>query len=102
MLALGGAKRRAVAAALLLDSNRVVAAERLIDLVWGEQPPPSAAGSLQNHVLRLRAELGDRIATRAPGYVLRVEPGELDLDKFAGWPCPTFSCTLPEPRARSP
>src|SRR3954470_21967599 len=84
MLALGGSKRRAVAAVLLLDANRVVAAERLIDLVWGGEPPASAAGSLQNHVLRLRTELGDRIATRAPGYVLRVEPGELDLDKFRG------------------
>ncbi len=81
-LPLGGSKRRAVAAALLLEPNRVVASERLIDLVWGDDPPASAHSSLQNHVLRLRPQLGKRLATRAPGYVLRVEPGELDLDRF--------------------
>ena len=79
---LGGAKRRAVAALLLLDANQVVSTERLVDGVWGDDPPAAATGSLQNHVLRLRRELGDRLVTRAPGYVLRVEPGELDLDRF--------------------
>jgi DNA-binding SARP family transcriptional activator len=82
VLALGGAKRRAVAALLLLHANRVVAAEQLIDGVWGDEPPPSAAGSLQNHVLRLRRELGDRLVTQAPGYLIRTEPGELDLERF--------------------
>ena len=81
-LQLGGAKRRAVAALLLLDANQVVSTERLVDGVWGDDPPPAATGSLQNHVLRLRRELGDRLVTRAPGYVLRVEAGELDLDRF--------------------
>ena len=79
---LGGPKRRAVVAALLLHPNRVVGAEQLVDLVWGEDPPASAAGSLQNHVMRLRRELADRIVTRAPGYLARIEPGELDLDRF--------------------
>ena len=82
VLALGGAKRRAVAALLLLHANRVVAAEQLIDGVWGDEPPPSATGSLQNHVLRLRRELGDRLVTQAPGYLIRTEPGELDLERF--------------------
>ena len=77
-------KRRAVVAALLLHPNRVVSAEQLIDLVWGDDPPAAALGSLQNHVLRLRRELGDRLVTRAPGYLVRVEPGELDLDRFRG------------------
>jgi DNA-binding SARP family transcriptional activator len=79
---LGGLKRRAVVAALLLHANRVVASEQLIDLVWGDHPPAAALGSLQNHVLRLRRELGDRLVTRPPGYLLRVETGELDLDRF--------------------
>ncbi len=79
---LGGLKRRAVVAALLLHVNRVVASEQLIDLVWGDDPPAAALGSLQNHVLRLRRELGDRLVTRPPGYLLRVETGELDLDRF--------------------
>jgi DNA-binding SARP family transcriptional activator len=82
MLPLGGAKRRAVAALLLLEANRVVPSERLIDGVWGDDPPAAAAGSLQNHVLRLRRVLGDRLVTRAPGYLMRVEPYELDLDRF--------------------
>src|SRR5262245_26486114 len=81
-LQLGGSKRRAVAALLLLDANQVVSTERLVDGVWGDDPPATATGSLQNHVLRLRRELGDRLVTRAPGYLLRVEPGELDLDRF--------------------
>ncbi len=82
VLPLGGLKRRAVAAVLLLQPNRVVASEQLIDLVWGDDPPATALSSLQNHVLRLRRELGDRLVTRPPGYLLRVEPGELDLDRF--------------------
>ena len=78
----GGVGRRATLAALLLEPNRVVAADRLVDVLWGESPPPSARGSLQNHVWRLRRVLGDRLETRAPGYLLRVEPEDLDLDRF--------------------
>ena len=81
-LPLGGSKRRAVAALLLLEANHVVATERLVDGVWGNAPPAAAVGSLQNHVLRLRRVLGDRLVTRSPGYLLRVEPYELDLDRF--------------------
>ena len=79
---LGGPKRRAVIASLLLHPNRVVSSEQLVDLVWGDDPPAAALGSLHNHVLRLRRQLGDRLVTRSPGYLLRVEPGELDLDRF--------------------
>jgi DNA-binding SARP family transcriptional activator/tetratricopeptide (TPR) repeat protein len=79
---LGGAKRRAVLALLLLDANQVVSTERLIDGVWGDEPPAGALASLQNHVLRLRRELGERIVTRAPGYLMRVERDELDLERF--------------------
>jgi DNA-binding SARP family transcriptional activator len=82
VLPLGGSGRRATLALLLLEANRVVSAERLIDNVWGDAPPSSAHGSLQNHVWRLRRVLGDRLETRAPGYLLRIEPGELDLERF--------------------
>jgi DNA-binding SARP family transcriptional activator/tetratricopeptide (TPR) repeat protein len=82
VLPLGGARRRAVLALLLLDANRVVSVDRLVDGVWGDAPPASALASLQNHLARLRQELGERLVTRAPGYVLRVEDGELDLDRF--------------------
>ena len=82
VIPLGGAKRRAVMALLLLDANRVVSVDRLVDGVWGGSPPPSALASLQNHLARLRQQLGDRLVTQPPGYLLRVADGEVDLDRF--------------------
>jgi DNA-binding SARP family transcriptional activator len=68
---------------LLLNRNRVVSAEALIDELWGEEPPETAAKALQGHVSQLRKALGaDRVVTKAPGYSVRVEEGELDLDRF--------------------
>jgi DNA-binding SARP family transcriptional activator len=82
-LDLDGAKRRVLLAVLLLHANEVVAADQLIDQLWGEKAPANALGALQTHVSRLRKELGpDVVGTRAWGYVLRVEPGSLDLDRF--------------------
>jgi DNA-binding SARP family transcriptional activator len=80
---LAAAKPRALLALLLLSRNRVVSSERLIDELWGDDPPAQAAKSLQVYVSQLRKALGsDRLVTRAPGYLLRVDPGELDLDRF--------------------
>jgi predicted ATPase/DNA-binding SARP family transcriptional activator len=80
---LGGPKPRALVAMLLLADNDVVSRDRLIDGIWGGRPPSSAAHTLDDHVSRLRKALGpERIQTRAPGYVLHVEPGELDLERF--------------------
>jgi DNA-binding SARP family transcriptional activator len=82
-LELGGPKRRAVLAYLLLHANEVVGVDRLVDQLWGEKAPRNAAAALHSHVSRLRKELGpDLIATRAWGYVLRSEPGALDLERF--------------------
>jgi DNA-binding SARP family transcriptional activator len=82
-VALGGVKQRSLLAVLLLHANQVVSADRLIDELWGDSPPPTAAKSIQVHVSRLRKELGDgRLATRAPGYVMYVDPSELDLARF--------------------
>jgi YVTN family beta-propeller protein len=82
-LPLGGPKQRALLAIMLLRANKPVSRERLIDGLWGERPPPSAAHTLDGYVSRLRKALGvDRITRRAPGYAVRVEPGELDLDLF--------------------
>jgi DNA-binding SARP family transcriptional activator len=82
-LELGGPKRRAVLALLLLHANEVVGADRLVDQLWGEKAPRNAAGALHTHVSRLRKELGsDMVATRAWGYVLRTDPGALDLERF--------------------
>jgi DNA-binding SARP family transcriptional activator len=83
MVPLAGHKQRVLLAMLLLAPNAVVVRERLIDALWGECPPPSAAESLDTYVYRLRKLLGrDRLLREAGGYRLRVEPGELDLDEF--------------------
>src|SRR4029079_3425938 len=80
---LGGGRPRAALALLLLTPNRAVSTERLIDAVWGEDPPANARSTLQVHVHALRQALGaDRIVTRAPGYLARVESGELDAERF--------------------
>jgi DNA-binding SARP family transcriptional activator/tetratricopeptide (TPR) repeat protein len=79
----GAAKQRALLAVLLLNANRVVASDQLIEALWGERAPGTAQKALQVYVSQLRKALGrDRILTRAPGYELRVELGELDLERF--------------------
>ena len=82
-VALGGKRPRAVLAMLLLRPNETVSTDRLIDAVWGEAAPAKAQAALQVHVHALRKALGaGRIVTRAPGYLIRVEPGELDVQRF--------------------
>jgi DNA-binding SARP family transcriptional activator len=82
-LLLGGQKQRAVLALLLLEPGRVVSVDRLIDALWGERPPRTANTSLQNFISQLRKTLGaDVLETKAPGYRLRIRPGELDVDRF--------------------
>ena len=82
-VALGGQRPRALLALLLLNANEVVSVDRLLDGIWGEKPPASGASALQVHVHALRQALGaDRIVTRPPGYLLRVEEGELDVERF--------------------
>jgi DNA-binding SARP family transcriptional activator len=83
LLALGGVKPRSLLALLLLHANEVVSTDRLIDELWGDEPPATAVKSIQVHVSKLRKELGEgRLATRTPGYVLHVLPSELDLARF--------------------
>jgi DNA-binding SARP family transcriptional activator len=66
-------------ALLLLHRNEVVAADTLVDELWGERPPATAAKNVQVYVSHLRRALGDgALVTQAPGYVLRVEEGCLD------------------------
>jgi len=80
---LPAAKPRALLAALLLDRNRVVSVSQLIDDLWGEAPPETATKALQGYVSQLRKVFGpERLLTKPPGYELRVENGELDLDRF--------------------
>ncbi len=82
-VALGGPKQRGLLAILVLEAGRVVATDRLIDLLWGEEAPKSATASLQNAVGRLRRALGaDVLETRSPGYVLRVVRDQIDAGRF--------------------
>jgi len=82
-VSLGRGKQRAVLALLVLDANRIVSSDRLIDQLWDGQPPATAATALQGHISGLRKALGPGvIATRRPGYVLEIEPEQVDLGRF--------------------
>jgi len=79
-------RQRAVLAVLLLNAGRVVSVGEIAETLWGPAPLPSASATVRNYVKRLRRVLGDadqaRIVTRSPGYVIRVDPGELDVARF--------------------
>ena len=82
-LSIGGGKQRALLALLLIHRNELLSTDRLIEELWDERPPPSAAKILQNYVSQLRRVLGDdRLQTQGRGYALRVGPSELDVDRF--------------------
>jgi DNA-binding SARP family transcriptional activator len=83
---IGAPKWRALLAMLLLHPGQVVSTDRLIAGLWGEDPPDRAANLVSVYVLRLRRLIGDPqgglLATRAPGYQLRLEPDDLDASVF--------------------
>src|SRR5262245_14872885 len=82
-VALGGVRQRALLALLLLNANRVVSRERLIDGLWGESPPATAVKAIQVAVMQLRKLLPQgMVVTRSPGYVLEVELDAIDLTRF--------------------
>jgi DNA-binding SARP family transcriptional activator len=92
-LDLGGSKPRALLAVLLLHANQVVSTDQLVDELWSEAPPPTARNLVQGYVSRLRQALQCRgavaaaasvLVTRPSGYLLWVEAGGLDLDRFEG------------------
>jgi DNA-binding SARP family transcriptional activator len=81
-------KEQALLAVLVLHRNDRVSVDRLTDLLWDESPPESAPKMIRIYVSRLRRALASaggpdqRLVTQAAGYRLRVEPDELDLDRF--------------------
>jgi DNA-binding SARP family transcriptional activator len=82
-LRLGGRKPRALLARLALDANRTVPADRLIDDLWGEDAPATAAKMVQIHVSALRKALPPGVlVTRPGGYAFVAEPDEIDLMGF--------------------
>src|SRR5215218_3829413 len=92
VLAVGGRRQRALLTVLLLHANTVVPRDRLIDALWGESPPETAANALQVAVHALRKLLGaDRIVTRGRGYLLCVEAGSA----VTASSCPSWTHSLP-------
>lgn len=82
-LPITGAKQRALLALLLLERNRVVSADRLIDELWAHESPDRRRNALQARISQLRKTLPDGVlVTRAPGYAITLEPSELDLSQF--------------------
>ncbi len=87
-LPLGGAKQRALLAVLLLHANHAVGRERLAELLWGEDPPPTADHVIEVYVSQLRRVLEPdgapyKVLVRKPaGYALQVDPGDIDSARF--------------------
>jgi DNA-binding SARP family transcriptional activator len=84
---IGGPRESVLLAVLLLEANRVVSSDRLIEALWGEHPPQTAANALQVHISKLRKTLAvssadGRLQTKPPGYVLVTSRGELDSELF--------------------
>ncbi len=84
---LGGPKPRLLLALLLLHRNEVRSVDRLVDDLWGDAPPASAATMLHGYISKLRKTLADGgapdvLVRRPPGYVLLVEPEALDAARF--------------------
>jgi DNA-binding SARP family transcriptional activator len=80
-------KPRALLAALLVDANRVVPVDALIERLWGERAPSGARVTLQNHVMRLRRALAsvaaaDPVLTAPDGYLLAADDDRIDLRRF--------------------
>lgn len=87
-IVLGPAKQRAVFAILALRANDVVSRDDLVDGLWGESPPATAVGSLHTYVSGLRRALsgaGQPLASSRTGYVLRLDPGRLDIRVVEQW-----------------
>src|SRR5262245_8182334 len=88
-VALGPAKQRAVLVILLLHVNQVVSRDRLVEDLWGDRAPETAPKALHGYVSQLRKVLDPRdgrelhvLITRAPGYLLQLDPEQVDLQRF--------------------
>ena len=83
-----GVKERALLVDLVVHAGRVVSADRLVEDLWGDEPPGHPANTLQGRVSALRRALGPGgsglVVTSPPGYRLVVEPGWVDAARFEG------------------
>ena len=81
--AIGGPKQRTVLVHLILRSNHVVPPERLIEQIWGADPPPAARSTLRGYLSHLRRALAPgRLEHRSGGYVLHADPSSIDALRF--------------------
>src|SRR6187200_2062711 len=90
-VSLGGPKQKSLLAMLLLDPNHTVSTDRLVDGLWGDEPPQRAAATIHVYVSKLRKALepdrGPRaeptvLLTQPPGYLLAVDPADIDVFRF--------------------
>jgi len=83
---IGGPRQRLVLALLVLNVGETVSTDRIIDGVWGDQPPDAARRTAQAYVSNLRKELEairpETLVARSPGYVLTVDPAIIDARRF--------------------
>ncbi len=87
VVALPGDRERVLLATLVLGANQTVSTDRLVDALWGDDPPATAANALQVHVSKLRKKLaavgaGEDLSSAPGGYVLQTRPGDVDLHQF--------------------
>ena len=80
---LGPARQRALLARLLLDANRTLAVDGLVDDLWGDEGPPTAVKMIHIHVSHLRKVLpAGVLVTRPPGYAFEIPPEAVDIVRF--------------------
>jgi predicted ATPase/class 3 adenylate cyclase len=97
----GGPLPRRLLAVLLANRGATLSVERLVEVLWGDEPPEAATSSLQTYVSRLRRLLPPsvRLETAAPGYRLRLEPGAADVERFEAALGEALACLAERPEA---
>ncbi|MFB6721544.1 BTAD domain-containing putative transcriptional regulator [Kribbella sp. NPDC056345] len=83
-ISVGPLRQQAMFAVLALNADRVLTPEQLLDLVWDDDPPPTGIKVVPTYVYRIRKSLpaDARLERTTAGYVLRLDPGVLDLERF--------------------
>ncbi|MDX8031543.1 BTAD domain-containing putative transcriptional regulator [Lentzea sp. BCCO 10_0856] len=99
VLRLAGTRQRSLLALLALRAPSVLPATRLIDALWGTEPPPTALRTLHSHIARVRSALAaigltDVLVTTSAGYALRIDPSHVDVTRFERAPSPRAALTL--------
>jgi predicted ATPase/DNA-binding SARP family transcriptional activator len=104
LLRIASALQRRLLAVLLVQAGSVVSADQLVDVLWGEKPPVDARQSLWTNVARLRRALSGSgggpgpLLTRSPGYLLDVDPEQVDAGQFEAWAAAASRLTAQQPR----